>query len=96
MKFILHPLSFILLTAVPLQDLFACSEENTLLLFQIGKGLLEMLNPMRDAANIRMDRYSHYAGALRAFSIEGFELILGSAEEFFRLVVLKDHHRDIV
>src|SRR6266481_4032184 len=80
--------------SVPVQDLFACPEENCLLLFQIGKGLLEILDPMRYSADIRMDRDRHHAGALRPLGVERLELILGSAKELLRLMMLKNHHRD--
>src|SRR6266496_1209802 len=51
---------------------------------------------MRDAADIRMDGDSHHASAFRSFGIESFELVLGSTEKLFRLVVLQNHHRDVV
>src|SRR5215468_11401042 len=81
---------------VPLQNLFARPEENVLLLFQIGKGLLEILDSMRDATDIRMNRYGHHASAFRSFNVQRCELILGSAEKLLCFVVLKNHHWDVV
>ena len=51
---------------------------------------------MRDSADIRVDRDRHHARALRSLGVKRLELIPGSAEELLRLVVLKNHHRDIV
>src|SRR5262249_13574887 len=39
-----------------------------------------------------MDRNRHHSGAFCSLGMERFELILGAAEDFLRLVVLKDHH----
>ena len=63
---------------VPLQDFFARPKENAALLFQISKRLLEVLDPVWDAADIWMDRNRHHAGALRTFGIKRLELILGA------------------
>src|SRR5262245_15136353 len=51
---------------------------------------------MWDAADIRMDRDRHHAGAFRSFGVERLELILRPAEELLRLVVLKNHHRYVI
>src|SRR6266540_3559742 len=51
---------------------------------------------MRDTADIRMDRDSHYTSAFRSFGIESLKLVLGSTKKLFSLVVLQNHHRDVV
>ena len=43
-----------------------------------------------------MDCDSHHASAFCSFGIESLELVLGSAEKLFCLVVLQNHHRDVV
>src|SRR5947199_6895341 len=96
-KFILHPSSFSLsVLSVPVQNLFPRPEKNMLLLLQVSKGLLEVLDPMRHSADARVDRYRHDSGAVRSFSVERLELILGSAKKFLRFMVLENHHRNVV
>src|SRR5206468_8544096 len=96
-KFILHPSSFSLsVLSVPVQNLFPRPEKNMLLLLQVSKGLLEVLDPMRHSADVRVDRNRHDSGAVRSFSVERLELILGSAKKFLRFMVLENHHRDVV
>src|SRR5438093_9126365 len=96
-KFNLHPSSFSLSgRSVPVQNLFPRPEENVLLLLQVGIGLLEVLDPMRHSADVRVDRNRHHARALRSFSVERLELILGSAKKFLRFMVLENHHRAVV
>src|SRR5438093_12743776 len=51
---------------------------------------------MRHSADIRMDCDSHHASAFCSFGIESLELVLGSAEKLFCLVVLQNDHRDVV
>ena len=51
---------------------------------------------MWDAADIWMDCNRHHAGALRTFGIKRLELILGAAKKLLCVMMLKDHHRDIV
>src|SRR6266545_2400020 len=51
---------------------------------------------MRHSANIRMDRNRHHTNAFRSFGIESLELVLGSTKKLFRLMVLQNHHRDVV
>src|SRR5437879_13454669 len=96
-KFILHPSSFSLsVRSVPVQNLFPRPEENVLLLLQVSKDLLEVLDPMQHSADVRVDRNRHHSGALRSFSVERLELILGSAKQFLCFMMLKNHHRDDV
>src|SRR5437762_3477275 len=82
--------------SLPVQNLFPRPEENMLLLLQVSKGLLEVLDPMRHSADVRVDRNRHDSGAVRSFSVERLELILGSAKKFLRFMVLENHHRDVV
>ena len=51
---------------------------------------------MRHSADVRVDRNRHHSGAVRSFSVERLELILGSAKKFLRFMVLENHHRDVV
>src|SRR5262245_50882078 len=43
-----------------------------------------------------MDHDRHHAGALCSFGIKRLELILGAAKKLLRLMILKNHYRDII
>src|SRR3990172_6953426 len=82
--------------SVPVQDLLTRPEQDTLFLFEIGVDPFEIFDSVRHPADLRMNRDRHHARALRSLSVKGLELVLGPAEKFLSLVVLDDHHRDIV
>ncbi len=56
----------------------------------------EIFDPVRLAADVGMDRQRHDFGAVFAFSVEPVELIDRAAEQIIALVMLHDHHRDVV
>src|SRR6476620_11778378 len=82
--------------AVPVEDLLAVPVQHTLVLVHVVIDLLEVLNPVRLPADVGVDRQRADFRALRAFSVKPIELVDGALEQIVALVVLDQHHRNVV
>ena len=81
---------------VPVEDLHAVPVQHAVEAAHVVVDRLEILDPVRLAADVGMDRQRHDLGAVAAFGVEPVELIDRALEQIVALVVLHDHHRDVV
>src|SRR3979411_702763 len=81
---------------VPVEDLRAVPMQHAVEAADIIVDLLEIFDPVRLPADIGVDRQRHDLRAVLAFVIQPVELILGAPQQVLALVVLHDHHGDVV
>src|SRR5580693_9892371 len=80
----------------PVEDLLAGPEQDVLFLADVLDHAAEILDPMRRAHDVGMDRDRHHAGRVGGIGIDLLELIECAVGIFRRLVVLDQHHGDVV
>src|SRR5262249_60470592 len=83
-------------TAIPVENLLAVPMQNAFVLVHVVVDLLEVFDPMRLPADVGMNRQSADFCALRAFGVEPVELVDRALEQIVTLVMLNQHHRNIV
>src|SRR5690606_25640543 len=84
------------LLEVPVVDLLAGPERNVRQAADFLKDTAEMNGAMRRTHDVRVQDQSHHAGRIGAVVVELAELIHGAVVVFARLVVLDQHHRNVV
>src|ERR1700691_2057227 len=82
--------------APPIEDHFACPESDAGLGCCVIEEGLEVLDPVRHAANVWMYRETQYLSARDAFLIKPVELVAGALQENIGMMMLHHHHRDVV
>src|SRR5512136_291631 len=82
--------------AVPVEDLLAVPVQHALVLVHVVVDLLEIFDSVRLPADVGVDRQRAELRALRALGIEPVELINATLEQIVALVMLNQHHRNIV
>src|SRR6185503_13661024 len=78
---------------VPVEDLSAVPVQHALEPTDMVVDRFEILDAMRLAADVGMDRKRHDLGPALSLGIEPVELIDRAPSEIVALVVLDDHHR---
>src|SRR5215813_2569752 len=81
---------------IPVEDLLPGPEQHVALLADGLEDAMEILGPVRCAHDVGMHRNRHDAGGALGVGVDLFELIDGAIVEFRRLVVLDQHHGDVV
>src|SRR5665213_2606326 len=82
--------------AIPVENLLAVPVQHALVLVHVVVNLLEIFDPVRLAADVRMDRQRAELRARLALGIKPVELVDGALEQIVALVMLDQHHRNVV
>src|SRR5580698_3645973 len=83
-------------TEEPVENLLAGPEQDVLFLADVLDDLAEIFYAMRRAHDVGMDRDRHHAGRVGGIGIDLLELVERAVGIFRRLVVLDQHHGDVV
>src|SRR5271156_6826550 len=81
---------------IPVQNLLAGPVYDAVKAAGVLVDRLEIFDPMRLAADVRVNSKGEDFRPLPAFSVKPVELIDGAAHQILALVMLDDHHRDVV
>src|SRR5450759_579797 len=81
---------------VPVENLLAVPVQHAVVLVHVVVDRLEIFDAVRLAADVGVDRQRAELGALFALGVEPVELIDGALEQVVALVMLDQHHRDVV
>src|SRR5918993_2275988 len=85
-----------LLRAVPVEDLLAGPEHDVALAPDTRDHLPKVFEAVRRAHDVGVDNQSHDAGAVAGILMKLLELVDGAVAVFRRLVMLDQHHGDVV
>ena len=78
---------------VPVEDLLGGADPGVLVLADVGQRPVEMLQPMRRAHHVGMERDAHHAAVLAALAIDRVEMVDDHLREFLGLDRLAVDHR---
>src|SRR3954466_13742050 len=81
---------------IPVEDLRAVPVQHALVLVDVLVDRLKIFDPVRLAADVGMDRQRADFRARLALGVEPVELVDGALQEIIALVMLDQHHRDVV
>ena len=82
--------------AIPVEDLLAVPVQHAFVLIHVVVDLLEIFDPVRLPADIGVDRQRADFRALGTLGIKPVELVDGAPEQVVALVMLDQHHRNVI
>src|SRR6185437_5641380 len=81
---------------IPFQNLFAGPEQHTVMTAGVVIDRFKIFDAMRLATDIGVDRKGEDFDALFALGVEPVELVDRALQKIVALMMLHDHHRDVV
>src|SRR6266851_4761509 len=84
------------LREVPVEDLLAGPEQDAGVLLDMGERAAEIFEAVRRAHDVGVHDQGHDPGRVARIGVELVELVAGAVAILARLVMLDQHHRDIV
>src|SRR5262245_2889651 len=82
--------------AIPVENILALAEHDARLLLHVIVDRLEVLDPVRHAADIWMHGDRHDAPRFGALFVQAIELIARAIEQLRGLMMLNQHDRNVV
>src|SRR3954453_17527874 len=84
------------LSQIPFQYLLPGPEHDIIMAADVSERVADVGQPVRRAHDVGVQYQRHYAGAVSGVAVKLLELVDGAVAVFARLVMLDQHHRDIV